>query len=89
MQLYFGGLEGNVLFHSHIGHFTEAGAIKNEGINKENGKVNLWDWNAIEQASRKLKYHIHNKMSIRKIGSYGVLEGAEDLSKNGVKLWGE
>jgi len=89
IHLYLGGLEENILFHSHIGHFNEAGALKNEGVNKENGKVNLWNWKAIEQTSRKLKYQIHNKMSVRKIGSYGVLQGAENLSKNGVKLWGE
>jgi hypothetical protein len=89
IQLYLGGLEENILFHSHIGHFNEAGSLKNEDINKENGKVNLWDWKAIEQTSRKLKYQIHNKMTVRKIGSYGVLQGAENLSKSGVKLWGE
>jgi hypothetical protein len=89
IQLYFGGLEGNTLFHSHIGHFNEAGALKSEGINKENGQVSLWNWKVIEQTSGKLKYQIHNKMSIRKIGSCGVLEGAENLSKDGVKLWGE
>jgi hypothetical protein len=89
IQLYFGGLEENILFHSHFGHFNEAGALKNEGVNKKNGKVNLWDWKAIEQTSRKLKYQIHSKMAIRKIGSYGVLPGAQNISKDGTKLWGE
>ena len=89
IQLHFGGLNENILYHSHIGHFNEAGALRSEAVNKENGKVSLWDWKAIEQVSRKLKYQIHNKMAVRKIGSYGVLPGAEDLSTGGVKLWGE
>jgi hypothetical protein len=89
IQLYLGGLEENILFPSHIGHFNETGARKNEDVNKENGKVNLWNWQVIEQTSRKLKYQIHNKMAVRKIGSSGVLSGAEVLSKSGVRLWGE
>jgi hypothetical protein len=89
IQLYFGGLEDNILFHSHIGHFNEKGALKWEGINDEKGKVSLWNWKAIEQTSRKIKYQIHNKMSVRKKGSFGILQGAEGLSKSGVKLFGE
>ncbi len=46
------------------------------------------NWKEVEQASRKLKNQIHNKIAIRKIGSYGVLPGADKLSANGIKLWG-
>jgi hypothetical protein len=88
IQLHLGGLEGNTLYHSHIGHFNEKGALKWEDINDEKGKVDLWDWKAIEQTSRKIKYQIHNKMFVRKMGSYGILQGAENLSNSGVKLWG-
>ena len=28
IQLYFGGLQNNILHHSHIGHFNEKGALK-------------------------------------------------------------
>src|SRR3954471_21608233 len=30
IQLYFGGQKDNILFHSHIGHFTEKGALQCE-----------------------------------------------------------
>lgn len=84
IQLYFGGLQNNELNHSHIGHFNEKGAIKNEGSTTFLGNVNLWDWKEIQITSRKLKNHIHNKMAIRKIGSFGVLAGADKLEKQGV-----
>lgn len=86
IQLYFGGLKNNELNQSHIGHFTEAGALKNEGSTKFNGKVSLWDWTEIQATSLKLKYQIHNKLATRKIGSFGVLPGADKLEKEGIKF---
>ena len=77
-----------MLFNSHIGHFTVKQALKWEDANHLKGKVDSWNWKEIERASRKLKNHIHNKMAINKIGSYGILPGAEELSKSGIKLWG-
>src|ERR1017187_9165638 len=38
IQLYLGGLEGNILFHSHIGHFNEAGALKSRSEERRVGK---------------------------------------------------
>lgn len=89
IQLYFGGQKDGVLFHSHIGHFNEKGALKWEDTNQFNGRTDKWNWKEIEQTSRKLKNNLHNKTAIRKIGSYGVLPGADNLSKNGIKFWGE
>lgn len=88
IQLYFGGQKNNELFHSHIGHFNEKGALKQEEANHFNGKVDKWDWKEIEKTSRKLKNQIHNKIAVRKIGSYGILPGANTLNNNGIKLWG-
>ena len=86
IQLYFGGLKNNQLSQSHIGHFNEAGALKNEGSTTFNGKVSSWDWTEIQTTSRKLKYQIHNKLARRKIGSLGVLAGADRLEIAGIKL---
>lgn len=86
IQLYFGGIKGNELNRSHIGHLNKAGALKNEGINKFNGPANLWDWTEIQKTSRKLKYQIHNKLAIRKIDHFGVLAGADILEKQGIKF---
>jgi hypothetical protein len=86
IQLYFGGLKNNELNQSHIGHFTEREALKNENITIFNGRVDYWDWTEIQSTSRMLKNYIYNKLSIRKIGSFGVLKGADLLEKKGTKF---
>jgi hypothetical protein len=86
IQLYFGGLKNNELNQSHIGHFNESGALKNESSITFNGKVNAWDWTEIQVTSRKLKYQIQNKMATSKIGSSDILIGAAKLEELGIKL---
>lgn len=86
IQLYFGGLLHNELNRSHIGHFSERGALNAENANIDFDKANSWDWIEIQKVSRKLKYQIHNKLAIKKIGSFGILEGANKLENAGIKL---
>lgn len=86
IQLYFGGLKNNELKSSHIGHYNEKGAVKWEGSYYANELVSSWDWTEIQVTSRKLKYQIHNKLATRKIGSLGVLSGADKFEKQGIKL---
>ena len=88
VQLYFEGVKENILSHSHLGHFNQKGALKWENIQNHKGKVDAWDWKVIEQGSEKLKYHIHKKLAVRKVGSFGILPGADTLEKAGIKLWG-
>ena len=85
IQLYFGGIKNNELNRSHIGHFNEKGALRNEMI-KNNDRACDWDWKEVQITSRKLKYYIHNKLSIRKIGSFGILKGADNLEKQGIQF---
>ena len=86
IQLYFGGIKRNELTQSHIGHFSEKRAMKNEASNSFNGAVSAWDWTEIQKTSRQLKYHIQNKLATRTVGSFGILEGAEKLEKSGITL---
>jgi len=86
IQLYFGGLKNNELRHSHIGHFNEKEALKQEDFHITNELVSSWDWKEIQATSRKLKYEIHNKLATRKIGSFGLLSGADQLEAQGLKL---
>jgi hypothetical protein len=86
IQLYFGGFKNNELNQSHLGHFNEKGAMKHEGSNSFNGKVSNWDWKEIQLTSRKLKHYIHTRLAARKVGSFGVLVGAERLTKQGDAL---
>jgi len=86
IQMYFGGVKNNQLHQSHIGHFNEKGALKNENGNELNGKVSDWDWKEVNFSSRKLKYQIDSKLVIRKVGSLGVLPGAAKLEQQRIKL---
>jgi hypothetical protein len=86
LQLRFGGLKANILTASHIGHFSEKGVQNWEDTVTEKGKVIGWNWIELQKTSRKLKYQIHQKMSVRKIGSRGVLSAADELSKTGIKF---
>ena len=94
IQLYFGGvIETNFggelqtrLHKSHLGHFNHQGALAREDFNLEYGKVNQWDWTEIQKTSRQLKYYLHNKLAVKKIGTFGILKGAEILERSGVIL---
>jgi hypothetical protein len=86
IQLYFGGLKNNELNQSHIGHLNEKEALKLEGANLFNGLANAWNWTEIKVTSRKMKYHIHNKLAMRRIGSLDILTEADRLELQGIKL---
>ena len=85
-QLYLHGINANHLKPSHIGHFNRAGALGLEGINKDYGFVDVWDWKAVQKMSGHLKYLLHKKLSVKTIGSYGVLPDAEKLEECGTVL---
>lgn len=90
IQLYFGGIEGDELNYSHIGHFNEKGALSREADGAKSGKtkVNEWNWKEIRKYSHRLKYQIHQKMAVDKVGSMGVLLGAARLMKEGkIDTW--
>lgn len=86
IQLYFGGIKNQSLNQSHIGHFNEKGALKNEFPNHFNGKVNQWNWKEISKTSRMLKYQIHNRLAIDKIGSVGIMKEANEMRINKIEF---
>lgn len=92
IQLYFGGADTSFnlkyLHRSHIGHFNQKGALARHNLpsNSYMGDANKWNWPEIEKTSRKLKYQIHNKLAVKKMGSNGVLKGAEILEGQGFAL---
>ena len=85
MQLYLGGRDQNRLHHSNIGHFEEKGASKWEEVQKEKGAVSQWNWPEIKVTSGKLRRQVQ-KIAVGKIGSYGVMRGANDLKESGVEF---
>jgi len=86
IQLYFGGLVSNELKISHIGHQSEKRATAWVRSANEVEDVKKWDWREVEKVARGLKYHVHNKMARRKIGSVDVLAGADELGKLGISF---
>lgn len=77
IQLYFGGLRGDKLEKSHLGHQSEKRATAWEETYKNLGPASKWDWKEVESTARKIKNQIHSKMAVRKINSYGILKGAQ------------
>lgn len=88
IQLYFEELKADFLKYSHLGHFNQKGALSKKDTSDFMGSVDKWDWKRIELTARKLKYHIQNKLAVKKVGSFGILAGANMLEQNGIKLSG-
>jgi hypothetical protein len=86
IQLYLGGVKNNILYQSHIGHFSEKEAAKCEGTNKFNGSVNVWDWKEVQATSKKLKQYIHSNLAEKRSGSIDILLGASKLQEQGIEL---
>ena len=86
IQLNFGGLSNNILFHSHIGHFTQKGASKWDTPDNFKGPTDKWNWTEINSTSALLKSHISKNMAVRKVNTFAVLPGADTLFDAGIKL---
>jgi hypothetical protein len=85
IQLYLGGCQGNCLFHSHIGHFNEKGALSRAEDEVEKEKVRWWNWKEITLTSGQLKRGIR-KTSVDKRDGMDVLLGVKALAESGVSL---
>jgi hypothetical protein len=77
IQLYFGVRKNKKLKFSHIGHQSEKRALLWQDTINNLGEVKKWNWKEVETTSRKLKYQISKKMSVKKINNYEILKGAE------------
>lgn len=86
IQLYLGGMDKEKLYSSHIGHNSEKRASAWEATAPTLGHVHQWDWKAINSTSRRLHYLLHQKWAVKKVGSRGVLAGAEKMQQQGIRL---
>ena len=86
IQLYLGGLSLAGLHRSYLGHFTEVGAAKSEGVGPHPGRVMDWDWKAIRSTSGKLKRHLQSHLAVKTKNGFGILEGASRLEAAGIQL---
>jgi hypothetical protein len=86
IQLYLGGIEKNTLNYSHIGHQSEKRAALWHDTVSQGDRASKWDWKEIAGTSRKLRSVIHNKWAVDKIGSLGIMSGAKELEKQGLRM---
>ncbi|HBC89755.1 MAG TPA: hypothetical protein DCZ94_22685 [Lentisphaeria bacterium] len=79
MQLYLGGVSGNVITMSHFGCQSEARAQKwdvEEGVK----------WESLEKIAGKIQYHLRKRMAAGKVPGRPVLPQAMQLVRSGFEL---
>lgn len=79
MQLYLGGVSGNVITMSHFGCQSETRAQKwgiDEGVN----------WESLEKIAGKIQYHLRKRMAAGKVPGRPVLPQAMQLARSGFEL---
>lgn len=87
IQLYFGGVSERGIHYSHTNHISENRAKKVKATYADElGSVDAWDWEKLSQVSRRLRYHIRNRLAVGKHGSRPVLPSAQVLVDSGCKL---
>jgi len=89
MRLNFGVVDrqARTLSSSGFGHNSVKRALKWEDASGERlGPVSAWDWDELERISRKLRYHIRQRLGVTKLGSAPVLGEAQRLQQQGYDL---
>jgi hypothetical protein len=79
MQLYLGGVCGQVLTMSHFGHQSQIRAQTwgvDQGVN----------WEALKKLSNRIQYHIRKRLAAGKVPGRPVLAQAFELAKAGYAL---
>lgn len=79
MQLYLGGVCGQVLTMSHFGHQSQTRAQTwgvDQGVN----------WEALKKLSNRIQYHIRKRLAAGKVPGRPVLAQALELAKAGYAL---
>ncbi|MEM6256268.1 MAG: hypothetical protein AAF821_25420 [Cyanobacteria bacterium P01_D01_bin.156] len=80
IQLYLGGISERGIHHSHTNHNSEKRAQKWESIYFDQlGSVDTWNWKQLSKVSRKIRYHIRNRLAVGKWGSRPILHSAQKL----------
>jgi hypothetical protein len=83
MQFYLDGKKDGMIYHTHFGHWNEAGA-RERSIHPADD----CDWRALLKLSRKIQYHIRRKLAAATLHSRPVLRQALEAVDRGDGLWG-
>jgi hypothetical protein len=79
MQLYFGGLCGEVITKSHFGHQSQVRAKK---WNVDRGV----DWDSLKNLSNRIQHQIRKRLMVFKVPGRPVLSQASTLARAGYSL---
>ncbi|HWB61308.1 MAG TPA: hypothetical protein VG733_17635 [Chthoniobacteraceae bacterium] len=82
IQLYLNGLQDGVIYHTHYGHWNEAGACKRSMYPADD-----CDWKALTKLSGRIQRHIRGKLSAAKLYSRPVLQHAYNALQQKNGLW--
>ena len=78
IQLFFNGIESDLIYHSHYGHWSEAGARS-----RSKHPADDVDWKSLSRISGKIQRFIRNRLSVAKLFARPILPDAfETIEKN-------
>jgi hypothetical protein len=81
MQLYLGGVRDQMIFHTHFGHWNEAGARRRSMYS-----VDDCDWRALSRLSGRIQRYVRGRLAFAKLYSCPVLHHAYACVQNGFSL---
>jgi hypothetical protein len=82
MQLYLDGVKDDVIYHTHFGHWNEAGARQ-----RSMHPADDCDWQALSKISGSIQRHIRGKLAAGKLYARPILSQAFDAVQQGSRLW--
>lgn len=82
MQFYLDGRKDGIIYHTHFGHWNEAGARQRCIYPADD-----CDWKALAKLSRKIQYHIRRKLVVANFYTRPVLRQALEAVNRGDSLW--
>jgi hypothetical protein len=81
MQLYLDGADDGVIYHTHFGHWNEAGARQ-----RSMHPADDCDWRALLSLSTKIRRRIRGKFAAGKLFTRPILHHAFDAVQGGFRL---
>ena len=82
MQLYLDGVRDGIIYHTHFGHWSEAGARQ-----RSMHPTDDCDWLALGKLSGRIQRHIRGKLACAKLYGRPVLRNAWISVEQGQGLW--